>query len=345
MKLSTRDATAFFRKPDPARAGVLIYGADPMRVALKRQELIANLLGPGAEEEMRLTRMPASDLGRDPAALIDAARATGMFPGPRAVLVEQATNAQADTIAAALDDWQAGDATIVVTAGDLKPGALRKLFEGARNALAAAIYDDPPTRDDIERALRESGLAEPSRDAMGALIDLSKALDPGDFRQTLEKLALYKFGDPTPASTDDVAAVAPTSVEAGLDEVLHATAEARPRDIGPVLRRLEAQGTTPVSIAIGAARHFRALHAAAADPGGAAAGMTRARVPFPSRERMARQAQAWGMHRLEAALGEIMEADLTLRSTSNAPQMALIERMLIRLAHLGGARGQGQRPS
>lgn len=338
MKLSTRDANAFFRKPDPARAGILIYGADPMRVALKRQELLKNLLGPGAEEEMRLTRLPASDLTKDKAALTDAVRATGFFPGRRAVLVEEATNAQSDTIAAALEDWQEGDAMIVVTAGALKPSGLRKLFEGAKNAAAAAIYDDPPSREDIEDTLRRSGLAEPSREALGMLFDLAQSLDPGDFRQTVEKLALYKWGDETPATPDEVTAVAPLSIEAELDELLHATAEARAGEIGPVLRRLEAQGTTPVSIAIGAARHFRALHAAAADPGGPQAGIARARppVPWPHRDRMARQAQRWGMRRLEGALSEIMDADLTLRSASNAPEMALIERTLIRLAHMGG---------
>jgi len=33
-----------------------------------------------------------------------------------------------------------------------------------------------------------------------------------------------------------------------------------------------------------------------------------------------------------------MDADLTLHSASNAPEMAVIERTLIRLAHLGASR-------
>ena len=45
MKLSTRDATAYFAKPDPAKTGLLIYGADAMRVALRRQEVIKALEG------------------------------------------------------------------------------------------------------------------------------------------------------------------------------------------------------------------------------------------------------------------------------------------------------------
>ena len=46
MKLSTRDALAAFAKPDLNKTGVLIYGANAMRVALKRQQLIKGLIGP-----------------------------------------------------------------------------------------------------------------------------------------------------------------------------------------------------------------------------------------------------------------------------------------------------------
>ncbi|MBZ0124171.1 MAG: DNA polymerase III subunit delta, partial [Roseovarius sp.] len=87
MKLAPRDAPGYFARPDPARAGLLIYGADAMRVALRRQQAIAALVGPDGEKEMRLTRMAAADLARDPAALADAMRAQGFFPGPRAVFL------------------------------------------------------------------------------------------------------------------------------------------------------------------------------------------------------------------------------------------------------------------
>ena len=49
MKLSPRDAPGYFARPDPDRTGLLIYGADAMRVALKRQEAVAALIGPQGE--------------------------------------------------------------------------------------------------------------------------------------------------------------------------------------------------------------------------------------------------------------------------------------------------------
>ena len=110
MKLPARDIATYCAKPDPNRAGVLIYGADAMRVAMRRQSMILALLGPQGSEEMRLTRLSGADLRKDPAALIDAVKAQGFFPGQRAVFLEEAADGLTKTIAAALQEWQQGDA-------------------------------------------------------------------------------------------------------------------------------------------------------------------------------------------------------------------------------------------
>jgi len=338
MKLNSRDAAAYFRKPDPEATGLLIYGADAMRVATRRQEVIAALVGPAAEAEMRLTRISGADLRKDAALLHDAIKAQGFFPGPRVAFVEEATDGTAKAIEPALADWAPGDAQIVVTAGALNArSALRKLFEGHKRAYAVGLYEDPPDRAEIEGILAEAGLAQVPSDVMAAITDLSRALDPGDFRQTLQKLGLYKIGDTTPVTVEELELCAPRSHEAELDDLLHIVAESRVGEIGPVLSRLYAQGTAPVGLCIGTTRHFRALHAAASDPGGPAAGIGRLRPPVygPRRDRMARQAGKWGQKRLERALSDLTDTDLRLRSSSHAPAQALMERALIRLAMMG----------
>lgn len=343
MKLSPRDATAYFRTPDAKAAGCLVYGEDAVRVAQIRAGLVAALLGPGADEEMRLTRLPASDLRSDGALLLDAVKAVGFFPGPRAVQVDQATDGLTPVFAAALADWRPGDAQIVVTAGVLaKKSSLRTLFEGSKTAYAAAIYDDPPGRAEIEDLLRAAGVGGVDRAAMVDLETLARTLSAGDFRQTIEKLGLYKRGDATPVSPADLEAVAPLSREAELDDILHATAEAESRAIGPILSRLKAQGVAPVTLCIAALRHFRALHAAACHPGGAEAGLSAQRPPVfgPRRERLKRQVSRWGRPQLETAISLLVETDMALRSSSAAPQMAMMERTLIRLAMLPDRRGR-----
>ena len=119
-------------------------------VALKRQELIAATIGPQGEGEMRLDpNGPGHELWRRDAANSDAVKAQGS-PGQR-VVFDSVTDQGAEAVQAALSEWRPGDAQIVATAGALKASSkLRKLFEGAKAAGAVAIYDDPPTQQEIE---------------------------------------------------------------------------------------------------------------------------------------------------------------------------------------------------
>lgn len=335
MLLKGAEIARYLARPDPTRPALLIYGQDAMRVALKRVEAVAALAGPDAQADMRLVRLDGADLRKDGAALLDEIKAIGFFPGQRVVLVEDAADAAAPAIAAAIGAWAHGDAVIVVTAGALaRSSALRKLFEPHPAAVCAPVYDDPPAEEEIARWLSDAGLRAVPPAAMRDLSALARALDPGDFRQLVEKIGLYKYGDDTPLTPDEIAALAPASVEADVDQLIAAAADGEAAALGPLMRRIETQGIAPVTICIAAMRHFRALHLAASDPGGAQAGLGRVRPPVfgPRRDRMARQAQHWGMRALEDAVHQLIETDLTLRSSSRAPAMAVVERALIRLA-------------
>lgn len=335
MKLSGRDASRFLAKPAGA-AAILLHGSDPMRVALKRQALTLALVGEAGVAEMRLTRLSAADLRRDPAALLDAVKATGFFPGPRAILVEEAGDGVAPLLATALADWRDGDAVVVVAAGALGKGsALRKVCETARTAVAIAIYDDPPGRDEILATLATAGLAPPPGPAMADLEALSRSLDPGDFAQFIEKLALYKRGDAAPLSPEDIAAIAPPPPEAELDRLIELAAEGNPGGLATALAGLGASGSA-TGIAIAAGRHFRLLHAAATAADGPEAALARARPPVfgPRRARLAAQAKGFEPRRLEEAIALVTETDLALRSGRPVPAAALVERMLVRLAML-----------
>jgi DNA polymerase-3 subunit delta len=81
-----------------------------------------------------------------------------------------------------------------------KRSSLRKLFEGSKTAQTAAIYDDPPGRGEIEELLKTAGIVDSDRAAMVDLETLARTLSAGDFRQTIDKLGLYKRGDATPVS-------------------------------------------------------------------------------------------------------------------------------------------------
>jgi len=335
VKLNTRDAARFLAKPDTAKTGALFFGPDAMRIALKRQDLVATLVGPNGDSEMRLTRINGADVRKDPALLVDALKAQGFFPGQRVVLIEDATDALTATFDVAIQDWQPGDAMMVVTAGQLNAKSkLRKLFEASGSCVTIAIYTDPPSREEIEATLQKSGIRNIDQTAMTDLTNLSQELDPGDFRQTVEKLALYKIGDDTPVSPADIIACAPASSEAVLDDAVNYAADGNVAAVAPQMHKLAGQGVNPTTLCIGATRHFRQLHAAASSDQGPEAALSRARPPVfgPRRDKMVRQARQWGTIRLEAALKVLMDTDLALRSSRPVPAMAMIERAFIRIA-------------
>jgi DNA polymerase-3 subunit delta len=91
-----------------------------------------------------------------------------------------------------------------------------------------------------------------------------------------------------------------------------------------------------VTLCIAALRHFRALHAASCHPGGREAGLSAQRPPVfgPRRDRLKRQMSRWGRPQLETAISMLVDTDMALRSSTTAPQMAMMERTLIRLAML-----------
>lgn len=330
MKLTGAAAGRYLARPDAQAAGLLIHGADGGRVAAARRAALDALLGEGAAEEMRLTRLPAADLRRDPAALQDAMRAAGFFPGPRAVLVEEATDGLAGLLSDALAAQSHEDARLVATAGALPARSkLRRLFEGHPSARSAALYDDPPSRASVEAAARAAGV-EPDADALSRLEALAGEMGPGAFARLLEVLALHS---PGPASSADVDAVAPASGTAAPDALVTAAVEGRAEAVAPLMTRLAAQGTGAIALLTAAQRHLRAVHAAASLPGGVAA--LRPPVQGPRRDAIARQARTLGPARAEEALALVMDADLALRSAgARAPDMALAERALIRVAML-----------
>lgn len=335
MKLAGAKATAFFSKPDKSCSGVLIFGSDAEKISTRRADLVTDLVGKSAQDEMRLTRLAAAEVRKDPALVLDALTAQGFFPGPRMVVVENATDGLASVFDTAMKEWREGDAQLIVTAASLNARSkLRKVFEPLPKFYVIGLYDDPTRPEEIDKILADAGLNSVDPDARKFLAVLARDLALGDFKQTITKVALYKLKDTNPVSVGDIEACAPIVFDADIDDILHIVAEARSAEIAMTLKRLAGQGVSPTALCIGATRHFRQLHAATCDPQGPDVGFSRARPPVfgPRKDRLVRQARGWGRPRLEMALAELMDTDLTLRSPKPVPEMALVERAFIRLA-------------
>ena len=338
MKLTSRDVVSFFKSPPKGVTGVLVYGNDPTRVSDKREQFIKSLLGSNADKEMRSARISRENLKKAPEQAIDLCKAQGFFPGPRALLIEEANETITDIIIKAIEAWEDGDATIVVTAGSLKPSSsLRKFFEQKKNTYSVPIYDNPLTKFEVEKIIAESGLQNTTQDGFAKLLLVASELHPGDFKQTVDKLTLYKLNDETPVTYQDIINCTPISNEADIDEVLNVILAGNEFKISQILGRLSSQGTLPITLIIAATRHFKALFSIISNPSGVNAGATALRPPIygPRKEALTNQAQKWGLVKIKTAIKILTATDLQLRSSNQrAPQMALVERLFIRIAIL-----------
>ena len=335
MKLTGARAKDYIKSPDPAHAAVLIFGSDSLRVETARQSIVTQLGGPTLDEDMRLTRLTGAELRSDKAALLDAQKAQGFFPGHRIVLVTQATDGLAPIFDEALKAWEKGDASLVVTSDALRATSkLRKLFETHENAIAIGIYDDPPTAHDLLEELAQADLTLADENAKNRFTEIGLSIEPTDLRQFIEKLTLYKLDDPAPITEDDINATAPIAGDITTDQLIAAVADGQAGQIGPLLRRYLGQGGNLVALALMLTGHFKTLLNAATSPEGIDTALSRARPPVfgPRREKMARQAKRWGPRRLEIALNHLTAVERMLRSSLPAPQEASLERAMIRLA-------------
>ena len=338
MKLTSRDVFSFFNSPPKGITGVLIYGNDPMGVSDKRNQFIKSLLGSNAAKEMRLARISRENLKKEPEQAIDLCKAQGFFPGERALLIEEGNETITEIIIKAVEAWRDGDATIVVTAGSLKPSSsLRKFFEQKKNTYSLPIYDNPMTKFEVEKIIAESGLQNVTQEAFAHLVTVASELQPGDFKQSVNKLALYKLNDEKPVTYQDIINCTPISNEADIDEVLSVILTGNEFKVSQILGRLSSQGILPVTLIIAATRHFKALFSIISNPGGVKAGATALRPPVygPRKEALTNQAQKWGPVKIKTVIKILTATDLQLRSSNQqAPKMVLVERLFIRIALL-----------
>ena len=334
VKLYARDAKRFLDQPDTAKAGVLIYGPDPMLVINGRDRIIGALAG--RHSGVACDRVPADSLGNSPEKLVSMIKSEGFFAERRVICVDGGSDRVAAAASAALRDHADGDGWLVITAGQLRPASkLRKLFESSDNAVALPIYDAALSPLEVRSALDAAGLREIDDSAMQDLVSLGNDLPPQFFAQTVAKLALLKAGDATPVRSEDVEASAPPMGDGSLEGLLSHVIEQRPQEVGLALRQAIGNGHSPISILIRARREYRSLFTAASDPGGAAKGVARLRPPVlgPRRDRMLRQISKWGAAGAETALVNLLAADRQLRTAgSRAPAAASVERVLMRLS-------------
>lgn len=338
MKLTGAKAEAFLKAPDAALRIVLVFGPDSGLVRERVTRLVKSVVA-DPNDPFRVAELTPAILKDDPARLADEAAAMALTGGRRVVVVRDGGDAVTSLFQGFLAH-PAGDALVVVEAGDLGPrSSLRKMFEGADNAVTLASYGDEggSLQHVIQEELKAAGLAvEP--DALAFLMDHLG----GDRRLTraeLQKLALY-MGAPGRVRLEDALACIGDSASLSMDDLALATAEGDHATAQRVLDRLFREGTHAVAVLRTLSRHFQRLHLAAglmAQGKSADQALAALKPPviFKVADRFRRQLGRWPADRVGRALEVLIEAEAECKSTG-MPAAEICSRAIMQLSRAAG---------
>lgn len=346
MKIATRGIEGFLKAPPADLHAVLVFGPDSGLVRERSKALIGAVVD-DPSDPFRIVELRIADLRDDPARLSDEAASMSLTGGRRAVNLRDAADAQAGLLADFLAD-PAGDALIVVEAGNLGPRSkLRKLFEDSKSAAAAIpCYADEGRglADVVARTLADAGLRA-SRDAMAYLV-ANLGADRMVSRSELEKLVLYMAGQ-SEVSLDDAMACVGDSAAMTLDDLIYAVAGGNLTLLPRMQDRAIQEGIEPIAILRAAGRHFQRLHACAGlmAEGAPAEGAVKSLRPplfFRQADAFTSQLRLWRRQDIDRALDWLSEAEKNCKSTG-FPAETICHQTMLRLAAsaraLAGRRG------
>lgn len=340
MIVKSSEADRYVAHPPAKLVAALVFGPDQGLVR-ERAERIARTVVPDLGDAFQVSELDEAALNADPARLADEAAAISMLGGRRVVRVRGAGNGLAKLFDGFLDDPK-GDALVVVEAGDLnKSAALRKVFEGAKNAAAVPCYADSARdlADVVKNAMKAEGLSighEAVEDAVSRL-----GSDRGITRRELEKLALYAQGAGK-VTLEDVRAVMGEEAEARVEEACDAAGEGDLKRLDLALSRLWAEDLSPIAVLRMAMGHFQRVALAKAQTmrGETIDGALRKLRPpihFMRAPSFKMQASRWNEARLFEALDLLLETE-TLCKTTGVPAEAVCGRALFNIASMAKMR-------
>ncbi|WP_218119176.1 DNA polymerase III subunit delta [Limimonas halophila] len=306
-----------------------MYGPDSGLVRERMDALVRSVVD-DPTDPFRVVEVTPTQVAKEPALIADEAAALAFGGGRRVVMMRNADDSTVKALKAFLDE-PAGDGFVVVSAGDLTPKSkLRQAFERAGVGAALPCYRDDTAslQTVVSETLREHGL-DVSREAARYLAEHLGA-DRMVTRRELEKLALYTGSGRV--ELDDAQACVGDNAALSLDDIAFACCEGKPAELERAFGRAVAEGANPVQILRTVARHVQRLHHVAAH-GDADAAVESLRPPvfWKHKTRFKAQATAWDASALGRALGDLLEAEVRVKSTGY-PQESVASRVLISIA-------------
>ena len=196
---------------------VLIYGPDAGLV----DELCDRALEKLKIDKDNLLALDAGDLRDKQDAVFAESCSPSMFGGRKAVIIADAGDSDTKIISDLVTSTSLC-ATIIVTAGDLRVGSLRKLFDEGKSIAAIACYtDDSKTLEVLihKELSAQAGIRQVTPDAMSYMLSHMGG-DRGITRSFLQKIAIY-VSDKHVVELEDVEKCLPDTSATSADDYMY----------------------------------------------------------------------------------------------------------------------------
>jgi len=335
VKLAFKAIDGFAKNPPPDMLAVLIYGPDEGLIR-ERANLLTRHVVPDANDPFGTVEFSASDLGDNPARLLDEAQSISMLGGRRVVRVRDADDKAANAVKSALESLRPGDNLVLVCAGELPPrSALRQMFEAAPNAAALPCYveDERDIARVLKDGLRDAGYNMPS----DALVYMAANVvgDRGVARSEIEKLVTY-MGANRNITVDDVIACVGSSAALSLDDLAKHVASGLYAEADRILTFVLSEGVPAVTVLRTLQNYFTRLSVTRArcDRGEnieVAMKKLRPEVFWKHKAAFQSQVSGWGAEPLQQALTLLMSVEAKCKQTGSDPNI-LCGRAILSLA-------------
>ncbi len=196
---------------------VLIYGPDAGLV----DELCDKAIDKLEIDKDNLLAIDANELREKQDALFAESCSPSMFGGRKAIIIAGAGDSDTKIISD-LVTTQSLCATVIITAGDLRVGSLRKLFEDGKDIATIACYtDDTKTLESLihKELSAEAGIHQVTPDAMSYMLSHLGG-DRGITRSFLQKIAIY-VSDKHVVDLEDVEKCLPDTSASSADDYMY----------------------------------------------------------------------------------------------------------------------------
>ena len=335
MKIQPKFADGFLAKPDKDYKAALLYGPDSGGVRDRAKKMAAAILGANPDPFAIMDLTEAKVLS-DPALLSDELAAVSMMCPKRVIIIRDGGDKLTKIIEGASGAFNK-DCFLIVMGDELSTrSSLRAWFEKSSDVAALASYRDElrDIQGVVRKAFDEAKLPV-DRDVMDYLC-AQLGNDRYVTYQELDKIITYAGGQRL--TLPEVAALVDYNRETNLDDIVSAVADKNVAALEKMLMLMLREGMQPVAYLRSLQRYFNRLYAlksmmVAGVPVDDVVAGVRPPVFFRQVPILTRHIQQWSLENITRALGLLVSAELSCKS-SDVPAIAASSRYLLQIASM-----------